>query len=214
MHRDSLDPKPEDDSLSSIIANQWLVQQRRKMYMILITWDVNMSVFLGRPDGGSWISTLPTLPVDCVEPKDRRQAPVLPRGEDSPPSLYTKTLWLFQLCKPIKEILELERHGSRPKEFTKIDEVHRMIMDLEERKPAAFRLQNPDTRWDSDPELFWLPSSRAYFTQMHHFSLMALHRPYVFHRKESRSAALYASMEMLDVQRRNFDSLAASSWRK
>lgn len=38
MHRDSLDPKPKDDSLESLVENQWYIQRRRKMYMILVTW--------------------------------------------------------------------------------------------------------------------------------------------------------------------------------
>lgn len=38
MHRDSLDPRPKDDSLVSVLENQWLIQRRRKMYMMLIIW--------------------------------------------------------------------------------------------------------------------------------------------------------------------------------
>lgn len=38
MHRDDLDPKPKDDSLEGLVENQWNIQRRRKMYMILATW--------------------------------------------------------------------------------------------------------------------------------------------------------------------------------
>lgn len=38
MHRDSLDPKPQDQSIESVLENQWLIQVRRKMYMILAIW--------------------------------------------------------------------------------------------------------------------------------------------------------------------------------
>jgi hypothetical protein len=38
MHSDSLDPKPRDDSIESVLENQWLIQVRRKMYTILSIW--------------------------------------------------------------------------------------------------------------------------------------------------------------------------------
>lgn len=41
MHRDSLDPHPADPSAESILKNQWEVQRRRKIYMVLIIWCVN-----------------------------------------------------------------------------------------------------------------------------------------------------------------------------
>ncbi len=40
MHRDSLDPKPEDSNVESILKNQWRILHRRKMYMMLISWCV------------------------------------------------------------------------------------------------------------------------------------------------------------------------------
>ena len=38
MHRDGSDPEPEDDSAEAALENQWHVQDRRKMYMILVSW--------------------------------------------------------------------------------------------------------------------------------------------------------------------------------
>ena len=43
MHRDSLDPKPKDDSVESILENQWHIQRRRKVYMTLVIWCVKIS---------------------------------------------------------------------------------------------------------------------------------------------------------------------------
>lgn len=40
MDRDSLDPKPTETSLETVIENQWLIERRRKMYMILAMWYV------------------------------------------------------------------------------------------------------------------------------------------------------------------------------
>jgi hypothetical protein len=38
MHRDSLDPKPADSSIESILENQWLIQRRRNLYTVLVIW--------------------------------------------------------------------------------------------------------------------------------------------------------------------------------
>jgi hypothetical protein len=38
MHRDSLDPKPQDNSVEAVLENQWLIQRRRRMYHILHIW--------------------------------------------------------------------------------------------------------------------------------------------------------------------------------
>lgn len=40
MHRDALDPKPTDLDVKTVLENQWLIQRRRKMYMVLVIWYV------------------------------------------------------------------------------------------------------------------------------------------------------------------------------
>lgn len=88
-------------------------------------------------------------------------------------------------------------------------------MSLHDSTPAIFRLQNPDTSWDDDADVApWIQVSRYYFQLLHAFSLMALHRPYVFHRKQSRDEALSAGLTMLEMQRLMFEGLSSASWRK
>lgn len=38
MHRDSLDPSPASDDTGDMLENMWLIQRRRKLYMVLMTW--------------------------------------------------------------------------------------------------------------------------------------------------------------------------------
>lgn len=121
---------------------------------------------------------------------------------------------MFKLTGPMYEIMELEKDDCHPKEYTKVDKLHRRILDLEDEKPATLRLENPDTRWDDDSDLYWLPHTRLYLMQLHYFGLLALHRRYVFHRKKSRTAALEASINMLDIQKRSFQGLEPVCWRK
>lgn len=38
MHRDSLDPQPASGDTEDVLENMWLIQRRRKLYMVLMTW--------------------------------------------------------------------------------------------------------------------------------------------------------------------------------
>ncbi|TWU78752.1 hypothetical protein ED733_006702 [Metarhizium rileyi] len=215
MHRDSLDPKTAETGLGPVLENQWLIERRRKMYMILAMWDINMSLILGRPGTVDWRHSFPSLPVDAAAPVDRSRSPIIPRNaENDPPTPLTRALWLHELCLPLRDIQDLEREGPYPKDFSRVDRLHQKIMSIHNSTPSMFRLRDPDTRWDSDPEVgVWIGGSRYYGHLVHGFSLMALHRPYLFHRKESRVEALRASLTMLDMQRSMFGGLSSTSWR-
>ncbi|KAF5024231.1 hypothetical protein F66182_3688 [Fusarium sp. NRRL 66182] len=213
IHRDSLDPKPRDASAESILENQWQIQRRRRIYILLALWDLNCAMILGRPGTIDWNQTLPTPPVDAPIPSNRNRTPVVPRGEDDQPTPITRLLWNYQLCGPLRTIQSLENGGSYPMDFEKINQIHQSILDLDKRIPPSFRLENPDTRWDHLPEAHWYTANRYYFANLHEFSKMALHRPYAFTRAESRVEAIHASLKTLDIQKRTFEGLPADSWR-
>lgn len=177
--------------------------------------DVNMAVFLGRPGSVVWSHGLPSLPIDAPTPTDPATTPIESRDEAvDPPTLITRQLYLFQVGDALRAVLDLEPDGSHPKDFSKVDHVHQLMLSLEAAKPAAFRLANPDRRWDEHPAVApWIHNTRLYMQQLHHFGVMALHRPYIFHRKESRVAALRAAVNMLGIQRRTFDGLPLIQWR-
>ncbi|KAL2157820.1 hypothetical protein VTH06DRAFT_5089 [Thermothelomyces fergusii] len=207
LHRDSLDPKPASNDAEAVLENQWEIQRRRKAWMTLVQWDVHMASVLGRPTTTDLRMTPPSLPVDAPAPRVRSKTPVLPRGENDPPTPLTRTIWAYHVTRPLKEILELEKEGPCPKDFGRVDRLHDELLDLEARTPAFFRLENPDTRFDSLPECAWLPLARVIFPQLISFELMALHRPYIFTRPKSRTEALKASLDMLHAQRLHFQSL-------
>ncbi|PMB67347.1 putative transcriptional regulatory protein C1F7.11c [Beauveria bassiana] len=215
MHRDALDPKPEDSSVESILKNQWRILHRRKMYMMLVTWDANMAVFLGRPGSVVWSHGLPSLPTDASTPTDFSTMPVEPRDDAvEPPTLITRQLLLFKLVEPLRLVLDLEPDGSHPKDFSKVDHVHQIMRTVHSEVPAAFRLANPDRRWDEHPTCApWIHQTRLHMEQMYYFGVMALHRPYIFHRRASREAALRAAVDMLGIQRQTFDRLPLVQWR-
>ncbi|KAH7155022.1 hypothetical protein B0J13DRAFT_215231 [Dactylonectria estremocensis] len=213
MHKDSLDPEPKDWSANSIVENQWFIQRRRRMYTLLAVWDLNCSTILGRPGTIDWNQTLPTPPVDTSIPTNRSKTPVVPRGETERPSPVTRILWNVELAKPLQAIRNLEMELPNPKDFPKVDQLHQSILDLHDRIPPAFRLDDPDTQWDDEPDMRWLQACRFYFAQLHMFGLMALHRSYVFHRKRSRAEAIQASLRMLEIQKMTFQGLPPDTWR-
>ncbi|EAQ86944.1 hypothetical protein CHGG_08197 [Chaetomium globosum CBS 148.51] len=207
LHRDSRDPKPASDDAEAVLENQWQVQRRRMMWMMLILWDLHMASVLGRPTSVDLNMAGPSLPVDAPTPRIRSKTPVVPRGEHDPPTPVTRALWAHHILRPLKEIIELEKDGPCPKDFARVDRLHNELLEIDARTPAYFRLENPDTRFDALPECHWLPLARVVLPQLLTFELMALHRPYIFTRPKSRTEALKASLDMLHAQRLHFLAL-------
>jgi hypothetical protein len=175
--------------------------------MTLVSWDLHMAIVLGRPTSIDVNAVPPTLPVDAPVPKERSKTPIVPRGEDDPPTPLTRAIWGYQSMTPLRGILDLEKEGACPKDFSKVDKLHQELLDLEANTPPYFRLENPDTRFDNLSECYWLKYVRATLPQLISFNLMALHRPYIFTRPKSRTEALQASLNMLKAQRMHFQSL-------
>lgn len=208
MHRDHLDPKPDSEDAEAILENQWHIQRRRKMWMILAMWDIHMAAVLGRPTTIDITLAPPSLPIDIPTPKDGIKTRPILRFESEPPTPLTHSLWVAHLARPLIEILEMDKKGDpNPKDFGRVDRIHNQLLDLEARIPAYFRMENPDTRFDHLPECYWLPMNRVFLPQILTFVLMALHRPYIFTRHKSRTEALKASLGMLHSQRLFFMGL-------
>jgi hypothetical protein len=121
---------------------------------------------------------------------------------------------MLRMLDPLRDVLDMEKDGLFPRDFSKVDQTHRKIFEIEDQKPAILRHENPDTRFDAEPDLYWLPYKRAYYRGLAHLSVMSLHRPYIYHRKASREAAMKAGLDMLESQRRSFVGLPSHSWRK
>ena len=153
LHRDSLDPKPKSDDAEAVLENQWEIERRRRIWMILVGWDIHTGVVLGRPVSETGMARI-TLPVDCPVPKDRSKTPVFPRAEDDPPTPLTRAIWAYHIMVPLRAIVEMEKEGAWPKNFAKVDALHQTLLDLEAQTPSYFRLENPDTRFDYLPDWY------------------------------------------------------------
>ncbi|OTB04829.1 hypothetical protein M426DRAFT_320411 [Hypoxylon sp. CI-4A] len=208
LHRDQMDPQPSpDDSTEEALEKIWMAQSRRRIWMTLLGWDLHTGAVLGRPTSVDFRLVSRSLPIDSIIPKDRRKSPMVQRGENDPPTPLTRAIWSWEVMKPLRDILDLEKEGPFPKDFSKVEKIHQELLDLQARTPAPFRLQNPDTSFDSLPECWWLPLVRPTLPQLISFNIMALHRPYVFTRATSRYEALKASLDMLEAQKLYFSLL-------
>ncbi|KAK4167353.1 OMPdecase-domain-containing protein [Cladorrhinum sp. PSN259] len=184
----------------------------KRVWMTLVVWDVHMACVLGRPT---------TIGLDLIKegialPKDDRES------ESSPPTPLTRALWGYKVMAPMREILELERiqgnngggaAGLDEEFYARIEKLHLECVRLAKEMPACFRPENPDTTWDKVADCYWLPAARVLMPQIMSFELMALHRPYIFTRQESRREALKASLEMLGAQRLHFSMLKANMYK-
>ncbi|KJR85369.1 uncharacterized protein SPSK_08412 [Sporothrix schenckii 1099-18] len=215
LHRTSMDPKPWANTAEAVLENQWEIQLRRRLWMTLVSWDIQMGAILGRPITVDPTARM-TLPIDCIMPKtyaERSTMPVQARGENDPPTPLSRAIWSFEAISPLRPILEFEKEGPCPRDFSRIDELHETIVEIESRTPPVFRVDNPDTRYDNLPGFAWLPSIRATTPQVIIFNYMALHRPYIFTRAKSRTEALKACIRMLQVQRVYFASLKPQQYK-
>ncbi|KAH0494380.1 hypothetical protein TgHK011_001000 [Trichoderma gracile] len=216
MHRDALDPKPASDDVESVLLNQWQVEKRRHLYMMLSSWDIHMCLILGRPGSLDWRHGMPTLPIDArfTKDTDRSKTPVIPREEGrDPPTPLTRNLFLYKTLLPLRDIQDLESEGPCPRDFSKVYKIQEKIMEIHDSTPAVFRAENPDRQWDHEPDLHWLPQARCLCEQMFYFTLVALHRPYIFHREESRVEVIKGCLGMLEMQRQLFVGLPPKSWK-
>ncbi|KAK9779007.1 hypothetical protein SCAR479_04243 [Seiridium cardinale] len=208
LHRDQFDPQPDPNATTEeALEAMWKAQSRRKIWMTLVMWDLHTGAVLGRPTSIDIRTVKRSSPVDAPIPIDRRKTPIFARGENDPPTPVTRALWGLEIMRPLRDILDLEKEGPFPKDFSKVEKLHQELLDLQERTPPEFRLENPDTRFDHLPECHWLPLARPTLPQLISFNFMALHRPYIFTRPNSRHEALKASLEMLEAQSLHFKVL-------
>lgn len=214
MHRDEKDPYPElRDSIEQSLEKFWMAQQRRRIWITLLAWDIHMGAVLGRTPQCDIAAASETLPVDVMPSREGRRMPMVPRPDDSPPTPLTRAIWMFKLVRPLRDIISLEKQGPFPKDFSQIEKIQQSLQDLEAQMPAPFRLHNPDTRFDHLPECRWLSLTRPTIPQILQFGKLALHRPYIFTRASSRLEALKASFGMLDAQQQYFSILNPSHHR-
>jgi hypothetical protein len=212
LHSTQRDPKPRSNDAAAVLENQWNIQDRRRIWMILSGWDIHTAMVLGRP--AAIIDTLePTLPIDVIIVQNRLANPVLPRGAHDAPTPLTRAIWAYRIMSNLRKVQVLEREGPFSEDFSHVDRLDQEMRQLDADIPCFFHRYNPDRTFDSIPDCYWIPRARATLPQLLSFNLIALHRPYIFTHPASRSRALGACLDMLRAQKEHFESIQENQYR-
>ncbi|KAH8667940.1 hypothetical protein BGZ60DRAFT_528284 [Tricladium varicosporioides] len=200
--------KPED-----VLENQWLDQLRRRVWLILSWWDIDMAMLLGRPTTIDRRDEKPPFPIDAPIPRNRREVAPAPRTESDPPTPLSTLLWTSELSAPLWDISVLEKEDPHQKDFAKVEKMHGLINQISSYCPPYFRVHNPDTTFDNHPDCYWIVNARSNLQSNAAFTIMALHRPYIFTNPPSRTLALKAAIEVLGAQRTLFNLLVSTRYK-
>ncbi|KAH6662012.1 hypothetical protein B0J14DRAFT_554469 [Halenospora varia] len=210
LHRDALfKPRKKDSRPEAVLEGLWIEQLRRRMWLILSLWDIHMAIVLGRPTTIDTRDGKPPFPIDAPVPRNRREEAPTPRSESDPPTPLTMLLWNTEISAPLWDIFNLEKEDPHQNNFAKVEKMHGLINQITLHTPPFFRSNNPDMSFDEHPNCYWLPRARPVFQNGAAFTIMALHRPYIFTNSASRTAALKAGLDVLRAQRILFNLLSS-----
>ncbi|PMD28830.1 hypothetical protein L207DRAFT_446492 [Hyaloscypha variabilis F] len=214
LHKEIFDyrRKPETTP-EEVLENLWFEQLRRRVWMLLSLWDIHMAVVLGRPTTIDSRDGKPTFPIDAPIPVNRREIAPAPRTDSDPPTPLTMLLWNVEVAAPLWDIFNLEKEDPRQNNIARVEKMHKLLNQISMHCPPFFRHENTDTSFDHLPGCTWLPAARQYFRSTTNFTIMALHRPYIFTNPSSRTAALKAGLEILRAQRAYFDLIRVNHYK-
>ncbi|KAM0715597.1 hypothetical protein Q7P37_009095 [Cladosporium fusiforme] len=167
------------------------VETGRRMWLVLHLWDAHMGVVLGRP---------------MVTRLDPNTVP-FPHGTcsndtDSAGLAQQAVPFDVILCgyhtayKHLQDIDKLE--PWKPDVFATVDHINATILAGIGQMPVWARFSSPV----HDEQSAWLPAARETLVTEINFTLLALHRPFIFVRARSRIEALKAALEVLQSQSR------------
>lgn len=210
-HKDLVDRTPH--SPKRALESLWLAEVRRRIWTDLQLWDTHMALVLGRPTSIDHRDVNIALPIDTLPTKNYTAAAPLPRSESDPPTPLTMLIYNSKFLHILQDILTLQKEGAHPKDFTKVERLHKEILMLLEDVPPTLRSDYPDTTFDELPECKWLPAAREIVTSQGGFVIMALHKPYIFTNSNSRHEALKAGLSVLRAQQCMFQSLEARHYK-
>lgn len=181
-----LDVQPQSEQASSMTMG-------RRMWLVLHLWDAHMGVVLGRP---------------MVTKLDSRTIPYPQRtydsGTDSAGVAQRVTPFDMILCgyhaayKYLQDIPSLD--PWEPDSFAMVDSMSTAILAGMRQVPEWARFSHPIL----DDRCPWLPAARETLVTEMNFTLLALHRPFIFLRARNRSEALEAALQILQSQSRLF----------
>jgi hypothetical protein len=145
-----------------------------------------------------------TPPVDAPVIHNRASIAPYARAEFDPPTPLSIQIVNHSIARFLVRISLLKQSSSVNDQ---IQALHDEIMDFSEHLPPYLWVENPDERFDSHPDCFWLPDARQAVESTIWFAILALHRPYIFKSSKNRVQALKAGLCTLRAEKRVFADL-------
>ncbi|KAJ4152727.1 hypothetical protein LMH87_009250 [Akanthomyces muscarius] len=179
------------DEFSADQGNQ--ARAGRKLWLILHLWDGHMAVVLGRPM------------VTDLDPESAPSPDCQPNQANEDSDSISITPFNMILCgynvayRYLRDIHDLNS-TTPPNIGDKVDAIHSEIMQNLDHIPSWAKL-NPQ---DQDSNYPWLHAARETLHTEVHFTLLALHRPFIFRQPHSRIQAFTAATRVLESQSRLF----------
>lgn len=144
-------------------------------------------------------------PTECNIPQDpstcvpgTQEASV---GRDEP-NTVSNNLFLYRLSKVWHTVKALKADRPYPQDYSIVQQLHDRVNRIMDWLPPTLRHELPNLSWDD--QYPYLCQQREDILTKANLMLMALHRPHIKYRAESRRSALQAAIVILDSQHRSF----------
>lgn len=171
------------------------VEMGRKMWLVLHLWDGHMAVVLGRPMATELNPD--TVPSSGHEPNEGNAI-----GDGKYLTPFDVILCGYHVAyKYLQDIYHLE--SVKQDVHKRVDAIHSSIMANITHMPTWAQSQS----LHGDGHRPWLPAARETLTTEIHFTILALHRPFIFSHPSSRVEAFTAGLRILESQSRLFASM-------
>ncbi|OAA35585.1 transcription factor Cys6 [Beauveria brongniartii RCEF 3172] len=162
----------------------------RKLWLVLHLWDGHMAVVLDRP----MATRLNPESAPCADVGPNRLL-----GSDDLAHVTPFNMILCGYHAAYKFLQEIHNLSSATSDAGgRADEIHSAIMLNVDLIPEWAQLKPQNF----DGDFPWLRAARETLYAEIHFTLLALHRPFIFQRSHSRAQAFTAATRILESQRR------------
>ena len=130
-------------------------------------------------------------PVDVPLTHDRTRDVPWPRTELDPPTPLTVQTIYHDIARFLIRVSILRQSATA---YRQVQELHEEIIQFNEHLPPFLWAENPDRAFDGHPDCYWLPGARETIDITIGFTILALHRPFIFQNLNSRTQAIRAGL--------------------
>ncbi|PVH82872.1 hypothetical protein DL98DRAFT_455720 [Cadophora sp. DSE1049] len=186
----------------------WHGEWKKRVWAMVLIWDSNMSILLGRPRLINSMDCDAEPPIDYDIPEDidsihPSMAQSFASDRNRPHSSISMNLFVHALSQKINDIRDSGADKRGLRDCNVVQRLHFEILALLDNLPPVLRPDTPDRTWDL--QMPAIPRQREKIQTMIHSLLLALHRPHIAKSVQSRQRAQEAALNVLDSQQRFFE---------